>query len=451
MKPMDRRASSRASSRSSATPAPSGSSRPPSNQAAAGPARRSLGSALQRAHLGVALIAVSMAGITLTLAALFTLRALVNHDLSLIGRSMSYTVEAAVVFDDRAAAADSLGLIASTEEIASVELYNTQGQMLAGWSHTDNGSFYPVEQAIARLILPPPLSIPIVHEGRVVGTLRLMGRGDSLLLFLLRGLAGMAACLILSVISALYLSQRMLGGITGPLRDLGSVAHAVRRERAFSLRVPPAEIAELNTLGDDFNSLLDELESWEAGLQSENAALAHKAAHDGLTGLPNRGVFEAALETAIKQARIHAGRVATLFLDNDRFKEINDRLGHAAGDAVLVSVAARVRSQLRKHDLVARIGGDEFAVLLAPLHDVRRAEALVASIVECMREPIALPGGGTVVTSLSVGVAIYPDHATDPEGLLSAADAAMYRAKSARRGGGRDSAVTPLATGSGPA
>jgi diguanylate cyclase len=441
MNPSDRQVHSA----SSTTPPPRSSAgstfasppRPPSNRsperAAVTPGKRSLGSALQRAHLGVALIAVSMAGVTLTLAGLFTLRALVNHDLSLIGRSMSYTVEAAVVFDDRIAASDALGLIASTEEIAAVELYDTHGRMLAGWSHTDNSSFYPVEQTIARLILPPPLPIPVLHDGRTVGTIRLTGRGDSLLLFLLRGLAGMAACLILSVISAWYLSQRMLGGITGPLRDLGSVAHAVRSERAFSLRVPPAEIAELNTLGDDFNSLLDELESWQAHLESENAALAHKAAHDGLTGLPNRGVFEAALETAIKQARAHTGRVATLFLDNDRFKEINDRLGHAAGDAVLVSVAARVRGQLRKHDLVARIGGDEFAVLLAPLHDMHRAEVLAANIVECMREPIDLPGGGTVVTSLSVGVAIYPDHASDPEGLLSAADAAMYRAKSARR------------------
>ncbi len=433
----------------STSPAPPPST-PSAGRTAAGRSRRTLGSALQRAHLGVALIAVSMAGITLTLAALFTLRALVYHDLSLIGRSMSYTVEAAVVFDDRTAAADALGLIASTEEIASVELYNIHGQMLASWSHEDNGSFYPIEQSIARLILPPPLSIPVVHEGGKVGTIRLVGRGDSLLLFLVRGLAGMAACLLLSVISALYLSQRMLGGITGPLRDLGAVAHAVRRERAFSRRVPPADIAELNTLGDDFNSLLDELESWQARLQSENAALAHKAAHDGLTGLPNRGVFETALAAAIKEAHAHGGRVATLFLDNDRFKEINDRLGHAAGDAVLVSVAARVRSQLRKHDLVARIGGDEFAVLLAPLHDVRRADALVASIVDCMREPIELPGGGTVVTSLSVGVAIFPDHAKDPEELLSAADAAMYRAKSARRDGGRDGgAATHIKTGSG--
>jgi diguanylate cyclase (GGDEF)-like protein len=432
-------------------PAPSMQPIPPAPPAAPGPAntgRRSLGSALQRAHLGVALIAVSMAGITLTLAGLFTLRALVNHDLSLTGRSMSYTVEAAVVFDDRAAAADTLGIIASTEEIASVELYNAHGLLLAAWSHSDNGSFYPIEQTLARLILPPPLTIPVMHQGKEVGTIRLVGRGDSLLLFLLRGLGGMAACLILSVLSALYLSQRMLGGITGPLRDLGAVAHAVRRERAFSLRVPPAEIAELNTLGDDFNSLLDELQSWQAGLQSENEALAHKAAHDSLTGLPNRGVFEDALAHAVKEARAHGSRVATLFLDNDRFKEINDRLGHAAGDAVLVSVAARVRGLLRKHDLVARIGGDEFAVLLAPLHDTYRADALVASIVNCMCEPIVLPGGGTVVTSLSVGVAIFPDHAADPEGLLSAADAAMYRAKSARRDGGQDNAVTRLKTGS---
>ena len=401
--------------------------------------RRTLSAALQRAHLGVALIAVCMAGITLTLAALFTLRALVNHDLGLIGRSMSYTVEAAVVFDDRAAASETLSMIAGTEEIASAELYDPHGRLLAAWYHTDNGSFYPVEKTIARLILPPPLTIPVIHDNVRVGEIRLTGRGDSLLLFLLRGFAGMVGCLILSVLSALYLSQRMLGGIIGPLRDLGTVAHAVRTERAFSLRVPPAGIAELNTLGDDFNSLLDELETWQASLQSENEVLAHKAAHDSLTGLANRSVFEDMLEHAIESARTGGHRAAVLFLDSDHFKDINDRLGHAIGDAVLVAVAARIRAQLSHGELVARIGGDEFAVLLTPLADERRAQTLVDSIVDCMREPIALPGGGRVVTSLSAGIAIYPDHAKDPETLLSAADAAMYRAKSARRGGGRQS------------
>ena len=402
--------------------------------------RRTLGAALESVNLGVALLAIGLAGITLTVAGLLTLRAYVDQELNLIGRSMSYTVEAAVVFGDRNAAQEAIGLIASTEEVASAEVFDQHGQLLAVWHHQDVGSLHKIGQAIAQLILPAPIMTPVMHEGVTVGTIRVVGRGDSLLLFLSRGLAGLIGCLVLSMAGALALSRRMQGGITGPLRELGDVAHAVRSERAFSRRVPPAEILELNTLGEDFNSLLDELQAWQDRLQSENQLLAHKAAHDSLTGLPNREIFEQALNRALDEASSHGGRVAALFLDSDNFKGINDGLGHAAGDAVLVNVAARVRSRLRQDDLVARLGGDEFAVLLTPLHEFANAQAIADSIVACMREPIVLPGGGSVVSSLSVGIAVFPDDARDPQGLMRAADAAMYRAKSARRDRGEPGA-----------
>ncbi len=92
---------------------------------------------------------------------------------------------------------------------------------------------------------------------------------------------------------ALYLARRQLRAITGPLRSLAEVAHAARSERALDRRVPPAAIAELDNLGNDFNALLDELESWQTHLQSENETLAHQASHDSLTGLPNRAFSRA--------------------------------------------------------------------------------------------------------------------------------------------------------------
>jgi diguanylate cyclase (GGDEF)-like protein len=101
-------------------------------------------------------------------------------------------------------------------------------------------------------------------------------------------------------------------------------------------------------------------------------------------------------------------RVAVLFLDSDRFKEINDNFGHAAGDAVLVAVADRVRAQLREEDLVARLGGDEFAVLLTPLHKIEDAERIADKILASMEVPIPLPGDHQVLTSLSIGIAVTP-------------------------------------------
>ncbi|CRM37063.1 Cyclic di-GMP phosphodiesterase Gmr [Pseudomonas sp. 24 E 13] len=132
---------------------------------------------------------------------------------------------------------------------------------------------------------------------------------------------------------------------------------------------------------------------------------------------------------ALRSAAKVNERVGVLFLDSDRFKDINDNFGHAAGDAVLVAVAERVRAQLREDDLVARLGGDEFAVLLAPLNKIEDAQRIADKIIASMDQPIPLPGNTQVLTSLSIGIAIYPDHGATPGTLLNAADVAMYQAK----------------------
>lgn len=173
---------------------------------------------------------------------------------------------------------------------------------------------------------------------------------------------------------------------------------------------------------------------WHSHLQSENQTLAHQASHDSLTGLPNRAFFEGRLSRSVRNAARQQDHLAVLFLDSDHFKQINDTLGHAVGDEVLISVAERVRAQLREQDLVARLGGDEFAVLLTPLHTRKDAEHIAEKIVASMELPVQLDSGRSVSTSLSVGIAYYPDDGADPASLLNAADAAMYQAKRERRG-----------------
>ncbi|KPH01130.1 DeoR faimly transcriptional regulator [Pseudomonas sp. RIT-PI-q] len=402
------------------------------------PAKRShrptLRSVIGRGHLTVALVGVAMASISLTLLGVLALRVYADHNLHLIARSINYTVEAAVVFNDKAAATEALALIASTEEVADAQVLDVQGQALARWQRPETGLFSDLEMQIAKAFLEKPISMPIIHQGQEIGSIQLTGHGGSLLRFLLSGLVGIVLCTAVSAWVALYLARRQLRGITGPLRSLAFVAHAARSERAFDQRVPPAAIAELDNLGNDFNALLDELESWQSHLQTENETLAHQASHDSLTGLPNRAFFEGRLMRALRNANKLNERVAVLFLDSDRFKEINDNFGHAAGDAVLVAVAKRVRAQLREDDLVARLGGDEFAVLLTPLHQVEDAEWIADKIIASMEVPIPLPGDTEVQTSLSIGIAVYPDHGTTPGALLNAADAAMYQAKRLSRG-----------------
>jgi len=396
--------------------------------------RPTLRSVLGRGHLSVALLAVGLAGISLTLLGMLALSAYADHNLHLIARSISYTVEAAVVFDDSAAANESLALIASREEVAEAKVFNSEGEQLALWQRSDTGMLAQLEIQVACALLEQPVNLPIMRQQQQVGHIELVGQGRSLLLFLLSGLAGILFCTILSALAAQYLSRRLLGDITRPLRGLASVAHAARRERSFDRRVPEAAIAELNDLGNDFNALLDELEVWQSHLQSENQTLAHQASHDSLTGLPNRAFFEGRLSRSVRNAARQQDHLALLFLDSDHFKQINDTLGHAVGDEVLISVADRVRAQLREHDLVARLGGDEFAVLLTPLHTRRDAELIAEKIVASMKLPVQLDSGRSIATSLSVGIAYYPDDGADPASLLNAADAAMYQAKRKRRG-----------------
>jgi len=410
--------------------------------------RPTLGSVIGRGHLIVALVAITMASVSLTLLGVLALRVYADHNLHLIARSINYTVEAAVVFDDSAAATEALALIASTEEVADAQVFNEHGRLLARWQRPDTGLLSELEMHIAKAFLEKPISLPIVHQGQNIGRIQLAGHGGSLLRFLLSGLAGIILCTAVSAWVALYLARRQLRAITGPLRSLAEVAHAARSERALDRRVPPAAIAELDNLANDFNALLDELESWQTHLQSENETLAHQASHDSLTGLPNRAFFEGRLIRALRNASKLDEQVAVLYLDSDRFKGINDNFGHAAGDAVLTAVATRVRAQLREDDLVARLGGDEFAVLLSPLHKAEDAERIAEKIIASMEMPIQLPGNASVLTSLSVGIAVYPEHGATPGALLNAADAAMYQAKRLARGGqhtaGSDDPVADL-------
>ena len=397
--------------------------------------RRRLRSVLRRGHLGVALVAVTLASASMTLLGVLALKVYADHNLHLIARSINYTVEAAVVFDDRAAATEALALIASTEAVAEARVYTADGELLAQWQRPEAGLLPKVEKWLADSLLEQPITVPILHQGQEVGLVTVRGHGANMLSFLLSGLFGVMVCTALSAWSALYLSRRLLGGITGPLQQLAEVAHAARRERAFDRRVPPAHIAELDSLGNDFNALLDELESWQSHLQNENETLAHQASHDSLTNLPNRAYFEARLTRTLRSLNKISEKVAVLFLDSDRFKDINDTYGHAAGDAVLVAVATRVRAQLREDDVVARLGGDEFAILLSPLHKIEDAQRIAGKIIASMLEPIELPGQSSVVTSLSIGIAVYPEHGATPDSLLCAADLAMYQAKRLARGG----------------
>ena len=170
--------------------------------------------------------------------------------------------------------------------------------------------------------------------------------------------------------------------------------------------------------------------------QRKQAELYYLAHYDSLTGLPNRMLFSDRLQQACLDAERKGELVALLFIDVDRFKQINDSLGHSFGDAVLRTVADRLKTSARRADTVARLGGDEFVILMEDLEDSESVDTVALRVVNSMRKPIDLLGHSLVVT-VSVGSALYPSDDTAISPLLAKADAAMYEAKKNGRDGFR--------------
>ena len=156
--------------------------------------------------------------------------------------------------------------------------------------------------------------------------------------------------------------------------------------------------------------------------------IKHLAYHDALTGLPNRLLFKDRLIVALSHAQREKHMLAVLFLDLDRFKVINDSLGHDFGDHLLQEVARRIQRCLRETDTVSRLGGDEFTILLPVLHSSEDAARIARKVLDAVRAPIYL-SEREFYTTTSVGIAIYPEDGTDAESLLKNADTAMYQAK----------------------
>ena len=196
---------------------------------------------------------------------------------------------------------------------------------------------------------------------------------------------------------------------------------------AHAKRVNKYSDDDVNFVQSIANVLAAAVERWES-----EQRFAYLAQFDPLTGLPNRNLFRDRLTQAIGRAQREERMTALVFLDLDRFKEINDTFGHAAGDRVLKDIAARLVSCLRESDTIARLGGDEFIVVLEEILDVSQAESAARKILSVFSQPVSLEGTDFYVTP-SIGIAIYPADGVDGDTLLKHADIAMYQAKNEGR------------------
>ena len=211
-------------------------------------------------------------------------------------------------------------------------------------------------------------------------------------------------------------------GVHGENRQRGVLIALCRRPDAFG----PEEARFVAAAASVLSAGLLRVESEER--------LAFLAQFDGLTGLPNRALLRDRFAQLIVRARLHGNSLGLLFIDLDDFKLVNDTMGHAAGDELLQEVARRLHAAVRPGDTVARISGDEFAVLLGDLARAEDAALVAQKVIDRLSPPLSITGQEVFVTA-SIGIAAFPGDGDDAEALLAAADAAMYRAKQAGRNG----------------
>lgn len=209
------------------------------------------------------------------------------------------------------------------------------------------------------------------------------------------------------------------------IRDITEKKEAEKKLQRFNQELENRVIARTEELARTNVQLRHEIEE-RIKMQQQ---LTHMATHDALTGLPNRTLFAEQLESALHTAARHKRQLALLFIDLDGFKAVNDTYGHAAGDRLLTEISQRMRACIRKEDILARMGGDEFTIVLRELHQPDDAQLVAAKLIKAINEPVAL-NSHTSHVGASIGIALFPQSAQDPESLLRMADDAMYLAKS---------------------
>ncbi len=269
------------------------------------------------------------------------------------------------------------------------------------------------------------LEFPIIHNGVLLGRFMVGMSRASLHKEIRRQLTvqlSVFAAIVLFLGAAIYAVFRFsvllpIQKLIGASREVGSGQYPV-------VEVKSAD--EFGTLASAFNAMAEEV-------KHKQAKLHRQANFDGLTGLPNRMMAFERIDIEIKRCKRSGARFALMFIDLDKFKDVNDSLGHAAGDQLLVDMGARLQACTRDADSVARLGGDEFLILVPDVSDEVDIDRIAARMLEAVSEPQELCGR-KIVSRCSIGIAFYPDNGKSVEALMANVDNAMYQAKASQSG-----------------
>jgi len=396
-------------------------------------ARKKLSATASAAHIGRALLSISALAIVVVGTGAFLLsyhflhQQTERHLRTLISFAASES-RSAIVFRDTKTATEILQSIPGDEGITFAEIRDASGVVLAridgradGWVGRLSG--WVGDERVRQ---------EVVEEGRRIGDIVLEGGSEPMLRTLGGLLAWFGFGTLLIAASALALARKYTRRFTQPIWQLHEVVKQLIEGRDFSRRAPPSSLTEVEDLRCEFNALLDEISLRDHLLTQSNAALRRVAYIDALTGLPNRAMFEPALQATIDACNRDRTRACLFYLDIDAFKSVNDNLGHAVGDELLSRIAARLRNWRPQETTATRIGGDEFVVLFSPLAANADPENILAELHAELEAPIR-HGDLVLHPSTSIGVAVYPDAARSIDEFVHLADQSMYAAKGRRR------------------
>jgi diguanylate cyclase (GGDEF)-like protein len=353
----------------------------------------------------------------------------------------------AMVFSDNLAANRTLSILDNEADIQAAGLFDKEGRLFAHYERTPGTLLDHIPDADSGDVNGFVYVVsPITFEGEDIGNILLIADLSVWQSSQTNNLITAGVVFALSLLVALLLSTRLQKLFSEPLLKLASTARRISQEQDYSLRAEKSSKDEIGRLVDDFNDMLEQIQSRDKELYLINEQLEekvehrtqelteltkqleHQVYHDALTGLANRITLDNNLRFVIEQKQRHDGQLAVLFLDLDRFKIINDTLGHAAGDELLKEVANRFKECVRKSDTLARLGGDEFAVLLFEMDHTNTALAVAKKLADAIAKPLHIMGH-ELSLSTSIGISIYPDDGEDAESLIKNADTAMYRSK----------------------